>query len=218
MSSRLFVSVVFLVSNTAFFRDDSDRRKQKKDAAKGGGGRRRLRFLRVPFLFVFSGCVVAHCSGRMDRLSTKYILQLPTTQLPFQIHHLGSQNIFFLCSKVGFLVKCIASRLQTNNELFTFPTKKKVFQISARRTTTRPRETCGFDVVVVVSRVRSVGAVRATKRGDPRGRTMRDSRFLGHFPFLFRVRKICVWGGGGFLVEIRFAQVFFSAMWGRRRG
>tara|TARA_B100000530_G_scaffold63846_1_gene37324 strand:+ start:958 stop:1224 length:267 start_codon:yes stop_codon:yes gene_type:complete len=47
---------------------------KKKDAAKGGGGRRRrLRFLRVPFLFVFSGCVVARCSGRVDELSTKYI-------------------------------------------------------------------------------------------------------------------------------------------------
>ena len=110
----------------------------------------------------------------------------------------------------------MASRLQTNNELSSlFQRKKKVFRISARRTTTRPRETCGFDVVVVVSRVRSVVAVRATKRGDPReshGARFSFSHFF--FPFLFRVRKnLCVWGG--ILVEIRFARVFFSAMWGR---
>ena len=44
------------------------RRKKKEDAAKGGGGRRRLRFLRVPFLFVFLGSrFVARCSGEWTR-------------------------------------------------------------------------------------------------------------------------------------------------------
>ena len=53
----------------------------------------------------------------------------------------------------------------------------------------------------------------AATRGS---RTVRDSRFLVFFfPFLFRVRKEFVCGGGGILVEIRFARVFFSAMWGR---
>ena len=182
---------------------------KKKDAAKGGGGGRRLRFLRVPFLFVFSGCVVARCSGRVDALDKIY-----WKQRPFQIHHLGSQNIFFLWLKVGFLVKCMASRLQTNNELSSlFQRKKKVFRISARRTTTRPRETCGINVVVVVSRIWSVGAVR-TARGDPRELHGARFSFSHFFSFLFRVKNL--WGE--FWLRFVSRGYFFARCGGGRCG
>ena len=134
------------------------------------------------FLSFSSSQVVSSRAAQGEWMSSRQ--NISWKQRPFQIHYLGSQNIFFLWLKVGFLVKCMASRLQTNNELSSlFQRKKKVFRISARRTTTRPRETCGFDVVVVVSRVRSVVAVRATKRGDPR--ESHGARFsFSHFFFL----------------------------------
>lgn len=161
------------------------------------------------FLSFSSSQVVSSRAAQGEWMSSRQ--NISWKQLPFQIHHLGSQNIFFLWLKVGFLVKCMASRLQTNNELSSlFQRKKKVFRISARRTTTRPRETCGINVVVVVSHIRSVGAVR-TARGDPR--ELHGARFsFSHFFFFSFPRKEFV---GGILVEIRFARVFFSAMWGR---
>ena len=65
---------------------------------------------------------------------------------------------------------------------------------------------------------------RSERRRCPRDKTRRPAGvarcailvFSFFFSFSFPRKKefVCVWGGG-ILVEIRFARVFFSAMWGR---
>ena len=117
---------------------------------------------------------------------------------------------------MGFLVKCMASRLQTNNELSSLFQRKKKCSEFPREEPRRDRARRVASMSSSSSLAFGASSLSARQNAATRGsRTVRDSRFLiFFFPFLFRVRKnVCV--GGGILVEIRFARVFFSAMWGR---
>ena len=135
------------------------------------------------FLSFSSSQVVSSRAAQGEWMSSRQ--NISWKQRPFQIHHLGSQNIFFLWLKVGFLVKCMASRLQTNNELSSLFQRKKKCSEFPREEPRRDRARRVASMSSSSSLAFGASALSARQNAATRGsRTVRDSRFLIFF-FLF---------------------------------
>ena len=149
------------------------------------------------FLSFSSSQVVSSRAAQGEWMSSRQNI-LKTTPLPNPSFRVSKH--FFLWLKVGFLVKCMASRLQTNNELSSLFQRKKKCSEFPREEPRRDRARRVASMSSSSSLAFGASALSARQNAATRGsRTVRDSRFLiFFFPFLFRVRKnLCVGGNFG---------------------
>ena len=133
------------------------------------------------FLSFSSSQVVSSRAAQGEWMSSRQNI-LETTPLPNPPFRVSK---YFLWLKVGFLVKCMASRLQTNNELSSLFQRKKKCSEFPREEPRRDRARRVASMSSSSSLAFGASSLSARQNAATRGsRTVRDSRFLIFF-FLF---------------------------------
>ena len=167
------------------------------------------------FLSFSSSQVVSSRAAQGEWMSSRQNI-LETTPLPNPSFRVSKH--FFLWLKVGFLVKCMASRLQTNNELSSlFQRKKSVPNFRAKNHDATARD--------VWLRCRRRRLSRSERRRCPRDKTRRPAGvarcailvFSFFFSFSFPRKKefVCV---GEFWLRFVSRGYFLARCGGGRRG
>ena len=162
------------------------------------------------FLSFSSSQVVSSRAAQGEWMSSRQNI-LETTPLPNPPFRVSKH--FFLWLKVGFLVKCMASRLQTNNELSSLFQRKKKCSEFPREEPRRDRARRAASMSSSSSLAFGASVLSARHAATRGSCTVRDSRSLIFF-FLFRVKNL--WGE--FWLRFVSRGYFLARCGGGRRG